>query len=250
MGAEKESGPVYLVLGATGNLGSAVSHRVAATGARLVIAARDGERLAALSETLRAPAVSLDATRFDHVEAALEHTRRSLGRLDGVVNCVGTPPVRKDVADITPDEWQEILAQNLTTAVATVRAAAVVMRHHGGSAVLCSGAATRVGFGGLEMWSAAKSGVEGLVRSAAAAYARFELRINCIAPGPLATVGTEGWDPEMAEVFPAALPLPALGREGSAAEVAAAVTWLLAPQQNWVTGQVLRVDGGLSCCRD
>lgn len=116
--------------------------------------------------------------------------------------------------------------------------------------MLCSGAATRVGFGGLEMWSAAKSGVEGLVRSAAAAYARFELRINCIAPGPLATVGTEGWDPEMAEVFPAALPLPALGREGSAAEVAAAVTWLLAPQQNWVTGQVLRVDGGLSCCRD
>ena len=250
MSADKENAPVHMVLGATGNLGSAVSRRVAAGGSRLIIAAHDGERLAALSDELRAPAMSLDATRFDHVEAALEHTRRSMGRLDGVVSCVGTRPVRKDVADITPDEWLEILAKDLTSAVATVRAAATVRRHHGGSGVLCSGAATRVGFGGLELWSAAKSGVEGLVRSAASAYARFDLRFNCVAPGPLADPAMEGWDPEMTEVFPSALPLPALGREGGAEETAAAATWLLAPEQGWITGQVFRVDGGLSCCRD
>ncbi len=100
------------------------------------------------------------------------------------------------------------------------------------------------------MWSAAKSGVEGLVRSAASAYARYDLRFNCVAPGPLAEPDMENWDPEMAEVFPSALPLPALSREGSARETAAAITWLLAPEQCWVTGQVFRVDGGLSCCRD
>lgn len=248
MSGNGETGPVYLVLGATGNLGSAVTRRLAASGARVVIAARDTTRLADLSEETRAPALSLNAARFDHVEAALEQTRSNMGRLDGVACCVGTRPIRTDVAEITPADWQEILGADLTAPLATVRAAATVMKRHGGSVVLCSGPAGRLGLPGLEMWSAAKAGVEGLVRAAAAGYARYELRFNCVAPGPLVEAGAENCDPEMADAVASALPLPALGRQGRADEAAAAVVWLLAREQGWVTGQVFRVDGGLSCC--
>ena len=124
---------VYVVLGATGSIGSRVARRLAETGAKLVLAARDTTKLERLSEELQVPAVSLDATRFDHVEAALEQIRRSLGRLDGVVNCVGSVPPAQPITEISGRDWVEHIDANLTSAFATVRAAAQTMSESGGS---------------------------------------------------------------------------------------------------------------------
>ncbi len=234
---------VYMVLGATGSIGSRVARRLAETGAKLVLAARDTTKLERLSEELQVPAVSLDATRFDHVEAALEQIRRSLGRLDGVVNCVGSVPPAKPITEISGRDWVEHIDANLTSAFATVRAAAQTMSESGGSVVLISAADALVGRPHCELFAAVKGGVAALTRAAAAGYAARGLRVNCVAPGPLefpsAPLDREPDSADGPEKKPA----------GSADDVAAAVVWLLQPAQRWITGQVLALDGGYSTCR-
>lgn len=229
--------PVYVVLGATGLLGSSVSRRLAGSDARLVLAGRDTLKLERLSDELNAPAISLDASRLDHVEAALEQMRRSVGRLDGVVNCVGTAPDPRPITEVSAEEWTEHVDQNLTSAFATVRAAVQVMRETGGAVVLVAAWAARVGVANQEAFSAVKAGIIGLVRAAAAGYASCGLSFNCVAPGPLAALS------DRQEV-------PGIPTVGSADDVASAIVWLLQPEQRWITGQVLGVDGGEGlCCR-
>ena len=114
----------------------------------------------------------------------------------------------------------------------------------GGSVILFSSAAARLGLANHEAIAAAKAGVQGLTISAAATYASRSLRINAIAPGltdtPLAAKILSR--PESRQASEAQHPL---GRVGTAEEVASLACWLLSPQANWVTGQVYGIDGGL-----
>jgi NAD(P)-dependent dehydrogenase (short-subunit alcohol dehydrogenase family) len=119
------------------------------------------------------------------------------------------------------------------------------MKTGGGSIVLLSSAVAQRGMINHEAIAAAKAGVVGLALSAAATYARYNIRVNCVAPGltrtPLTHVLTKN------EVsLKASTALHPLGRIGEPDEVASAIRWFLSPDQSWVTGQVLAVDGGLS----
>ncbi|NLE74356.1 MAG: SDR family oxidoreductase [Actinobacteria bacterium] len=251
MGNNDRDSAVYVVLGATGWVGTSVCRMLFGRGARLVIAARDQAKLERLSEELQAPAVSLDAARFDHVEACLEQARRALGRLDGVVNCAGSVPQPQPITDITGRDWVQHIDTDLTSAFATVRAAVQTMRTQGGAVVLVSAAAAQVGIPNLEMFAATKAGVIGLTRAAAAGYAPYGLRINCVAPGTL-TLPSPNLDhePDLEEPDdPGISAGPETIQVGSPNNVAAAVVWLLQPEQAWVTGQVLGVDGGFASCR-
>jgi NAD(P)-dependent dehydrogenase (short-subunit alcohol dehydrogenase family) len=118
----------------------------------------------------------------------------------------------------------------------------------GGSIVLMSTAAARVGLANHEAIAAAKAGVVGLVISAAATYAPKGIRVNCVAPGLVRTPMTERLTANEASLK-ASVALHALGRIGEPADVAAAIEWLLDPAQTWVTGQVIGVDGGLGSVR-
>jgi NAD(P)-dependent dehydrogenase (short-subunit alcohol dehydrogenase family) len=148
----------------------------------------------------------------------------------------------------TDEEWRETLALNLDSAFYAVRAAVQPMRRNGGAILLHATAAARVGLVNHEAIAAAKAGVMGLARAAAATYARFSIRVNCIAPGlvqtPLAAriTGNEASRKASEAMHP-------LGRLGEAADVAAAGAWLLDPASSWVTGQVIGVDGGLADLR-
>ena len=235
----------YVILGATGGVGSALCRRLSARGARLTVAARDCQRTRAFAAELGAHAVPTDATCAAHVDrcfaAALEHH----GRIDGVVNCVGSV-LLKPAHLTTDDEWGAVLAANLTSAFLTVRAAVRAMTPAGGSVVLVSSAAARLGLANHEAIAAAKAGVQGLVLSAAASYAGRGIRVNAVAPGLVRTPLTARFIANEA-TLKASTALHALGRIGEPDDVASAIEWLL--DQTWVTGQILGVDGGLATVR-
>lgn len=242
-----DSTPTYLVFGATGGIGTSLCHRLASRGARLVIAARNGEKAQQLADELHASSYVLDATALDEVSACVEKAVEINGRLDGVANCVGSL-LLKPAHSTTEAEWLSTLATNLTTAFAIVRSSAKAMMTIGGSIVLVSSAAARIGLANHEAVAAAKAGVIGLTLSAAATYASRGIRVNCVAPGLVRTPMTDRLTSNNVGLK-SSTAMHALGRIGKPEDVAAAIEWLLSPEQTWVTGQVLGIDGGLGSVR-
>lgn len=238
---------VHVILGATGGIGGALTRRLASGGARLVLAARSQEKLAALAEETGARPHAADATRFAEVEGVVQTALDAWGRIDGLVNCVGSVLLRP--AHLTSQEdWENTMALNLGSAFASVRAACRPMSRSGGSIVLLSTAAVRVGIPNHEAIAAAKGGIEGLVRSAAATYGVSGVRVNAIAPGLVRTPLTERITANE-RAAESSRSMHVLGRLGEPDDVAAAIEWLLGPAASWVTGQVLGVDGGLGAVR-
>ncbi len=239
--------PSYLILGATGGIGRVLCERLAKRGASLTLGGRDPERLGELAERLGATPVTGDAREPDAVERAVQAAVERTGGLDGAVNLVGSILLKP--AHLTrPDEWTDVLATNLGSAFHLVRAAVRPMRARGGSIVLVSSAAASAGLSNHEAIGAAKAGVEGLTRSAAASYAGQGLRVNCVVPGLVETPMTARLtqNPSSRSASEAMHPL---GRIGAPEDVASAIEWLLEPQNTWVTGQVIGVDGGLATLR-
>jgi NAD(P)-dependent dehydrogenase (short-subunit alcohol dehydrogenase family) len=242
------SDPRYLILGGTSGIGRALARELIHHGAQVVATGRDEGRLEAARADLPSAQwqVLPDAADFDAVDALVKSLAAEPGGLQGAVNCAGSILLRPAHLT-TAAQLEETLRQNLFSAFSLVRAAGRSMTD-GGSVVLFSTAAVRLGLQSHEAIAAAKGGVEGLVRSAAATYASKNLRFNAVAPGlvdtPMAAriVGNEAGRT-------ASESLHALGRIGTADEVARVAAFLLDPAQSWITGQVLGVDGGLGSVR-
>ncbi len=238
--------PVYVILGATGGIGSDLCRRLSESGARLVVGARNEERLNALADATGALAVSLDATKSGEVDKLLARAVEEHGRVDGVANCVGSFLLKP--AHLTSDEeFAETISLNLNSAFGTVKAAARHMKQ-GGSVVLISSVAARVGLANHEAIAAAKAGVIGLALSAAATYVGRGLRVNVVAPGLVQTPMTARLTASE-PARQASLDLHPLGRLGEPGDISPIIEWLLTPATSWVTGQVFGVDGGLSTLR-
>lgn len=241
-----ETAGAFVILGGAGGLGRSIAEALAADGARLLLAGRALDRLYPVADALGATAHECDATSFAEVEALLTEARGRHGRVAGVVNAVGSILLKP--AHLTSEaELDETLRLNLRTAFAAVRAAARVMTD-GGSVLLFSSSAAETGLPNHEAIAAAKGAVSALVRSAAATYAPRRLRINAIAPGlvdtPLSARITG--NAKSLEVSTAMHPM---GRIGTPADIVAPARWLLDPASDWVTGQVIGVDGGMSALR-
>jgi len=232
-----------LILGATGGIGQEVARRLAESGSRLLLGGRDAGKLASLSAELRQPVCLVEAADPSSIDQAFAEAGTALGGLDAVVNCIGSV-LLKPAHSTSWDEFQQVLTTNLGTAFAVAQNAGRMLRGQGGSVVLVSTAAARVGLANHEAIAAAKGGIEGLVRSAAATYASAGIRFNAIAPGLVKTPMTQRlWeDPQTAQV---SMQMHALGRLGEPGDIARAIAFLLDPANGWITGQILGVDGGL-----
>ncbi len=242
-----------LIFGAYGGIGSALARQLAQAGVPLALSGRDQERLTALARELegsgaRVMALPADATDFDAVDGVVKAALEAFDGLGGVVNCVGSVLLKP--AHITkPEDWFHTLNTNLTSAFAVLRASArPMMRQKSGAVVLMSTAAAHMGLPNHEAIAAAKGGIDALVRSAAATYGKAGIRVNAVAPGLVETPMTERiTSSEAARASSEAM--HALGRIGTADEVAAAIRYLLSENATWITGQTLGVDGGLGTVR-
>lgn len=238
---------VQLVIGAGGGIGSALARILADRGDTVVLAGRSEEPLAAIGDEIGQKYHTVDARDFDAVDALLEAVKDEHGRLDGVTNCAGSV-VLKPAHLTTRDDYDAVIATNLTSAFAVVRAAAPLMRSDGGAIALCSTAAVRLGIANHEAIAAAKGGVEGLVRAAAATYGARGVRVNAVAPGLVRTQQTERLTSNETQAD-ASRQMHVLDRFGEPEDVATALAWLVDPEASWVTGQVVGVDGGLGSVR-
>lgn len=234
-----------VIFGATGGIGSAIARRLA--GVPLVVTGRDTERTAAIAREVGAVPSIVDASQPQTFDAAISQAEERFGSVGAVVNCIGSLLLKPGHVT-SDDEFGVVLESNLWSAFATVRAATKAMYRTGGSIVLLSTAAVRTGMANHEAVAAAKGGVEGLVRAAAATYAPKGIRVNAVAPGLVRTPMTArltASEPSEA----ASTAMHALGRLGEPDDIASAVMFLIDPTNSWVTGQVLGVDGGLGSVR-
>ncbi len=228
----------FLVIAASSTIGQAVTRQLLLAGHSVFTTARDTSRIT--------PDLVLDATDFAAVEAAFVQAQEQNGPLSGVVCCAGSLHLKP--AHMTSlEQYRSVVDASLTTGFATVRGAGKCMSE-GGSVVLVSSAAALEGLANHEAIAAAKAGLIGLTLSAAATYAGQNLRFNAVAPGLVETSLTKALTgSDMARKF--SENMHALGRLGKPEDVARAICFLLDPANDWITGQVLGVDGGLSRVR-
>jgi NAD(P)-dependent dehydrogenase (short-subunit alcohol dehydrogenase family) len=239
------SGQVVIVTGASKGIGVGVAQAFVAAGARVVIAARDEQGLAAVAERLGGEtlAVPTDVSDEDSVRALVDRTVSTFGRLDAAVNNAGGSHRPAPVADLPTEVFDDVLGANL-------RGVFLCMRHEipamlasgGGSIVNMTSTAGIHPVAGTAAYAASKAAVIGLTRTAALDYAARGVRVNAIAPGPILTEKIAALPDEMRKAAGERTPLRRLGQT---AEIGAAAVWLCGPDAGFVTGTTLPIDGGL-----
>ncbi|MCU0707690.1 MAG: SDR family oxidoreductase [Pirellula sp.] len=232
-----------VIVGAAGGIGRAVCEGIAHAGGQAFLIGRNEDKLRETSEPYGWSFCAADAGDWGQLEQAFAMAADHLQGFNGAVNLAGSV-LLKPMHLTSRTDWDTTVLLNLTSAAGVVRTAVPRLTQTGGSIVLMSSAAASIGLPNHEAIAACKAGVEGLTRSSAATYADKKIRVNCVAPGLVRTPMTERvWNnPRSAEV---SLAMHPLGRFGEPADVARAICFLLDPDQDWITGQTLGVDGGL-----
>ena len=241
---DRLAGKVALITGASTGIGAATARVFVGEGARVVLVARREARLRQTADELdaadRVLALPADVARPDQVERAVDAAVGRFGRLDVVVSNAGILRVRP-FTDIDDEEWDEMLAVNLTGSFLVCRAAArrMVAQGDGGSIVVVASTNATVAEPGMAHYNASKGGLLMLTRSMAVDLAPYGIRVNTVSPG---TILSEITRPMLdAGVTFGSIPT---GRIGEAEEVAWPILFLASDEASYVTGAVLVVDGG------
>jgi len=242
-------GKVALVTGASRGIGRAVAVALARGGASVAINYAGNEAAAqeALALCEKAGAAKVGLFRFDVADpvaasATVERVGNELGGLSLLVNNAGIA-LDQLVMRVKDDDWRRQIDVNLTGAFNLMRAAArPMMKAKGGSIVNLTSVVGEMGNAGQAAYSATKAGLIGLTKSVARELASRNVRVNAVAPGFIDTDMTAALPEAAKQKMSEAIPL---GRLGTADDVAAAVAWLCSDQASYVTGEVIRVNGGM-----
>lgn len=238
-----------LITGAGAGLGRAIALTFAAEGATVTVADLDRSAARCVADEIaagggRAIALALDVGRPESVAAAVSETVAAWGRLEILVNNAGICPLTP-LADIALDEWNRVLAVNLTGVFLCSRAAFPHLMACGhGRIINIASLAGRTGGVAVGLhYVASKGGVISLTKALAKLLAPSGGTANCIAPGPLETPLTAAWPAATRELLRRQIPL---GRLGQPAEVAAAALYLASDAAAFVTGATLDINGGIA----
>jgi meso-butanediol dehydrogenase/(S,S)-butanediol dehydrogenase/diacetyl reductase len=254
-------GRVVLITGAAGGIGTATARRLAADGANLVLSDVDGAAVRKLADELKQEAVPADVTRAADIDAMIGAAYRRWGRLDVVFNNAGVIRVQP-LLEVTEAEWDRVLNVNLRSVFFVLQAAARKMREQppipgselrGKLIQTASIAGYRGGNPLTTPYSASKAGVISITRSAAQVLAADRITSNCICPGAVDTPMWTQIDKEMGalhgwsegEAWKRRIRNIPLGRPERADDVAGVVAFLAGPDSDYMTGQAIKVDGGL-----
>jgi 3-oxoacyl-[acyl-carrier protein] reductase len=240
-------GKAAVVTGAASGIGRATAVALSDAGARLVLVDRDEE---GLGQTLKMIAegivVPTDVSKRADVVVAVDHAVSHYGRLDVLANVAGIMGAGGPITEIEEDALDRVLAVNLKGVFFGVQAALKVMGEQGsGSIVNMASAAIDAAPAGLAVYSMAKAGVAILTRVAAQEGGPLGVRVNCVAPGFVVTPMTQRGEPDRQEAVMASMRRRSvLGAVGDPEDIANAVLFLASDASRYMTGQVLRPNGG------
>jgi NAD(P)-dependent dehydrogenase (short-subunit alcohol dehydrogenase family) len=241
--------PVVLITGALTGIGRATALAFAREGARVVVSGRRTEAGRQLAEELRAKQadaefIQADVRHEDDVRRLVDETLARFGRLDVAVNAAGTEGQPSPISDQTPESYASVFDTNvLGTLLAMKHEMRAMLAQGSGSIVNISSTMGERGAPNVALYTASKHAVEGLTKSGALEGAAAGVRVNAIAPGPVQTAMLDRLtgNEEKKTAFLSNVPLK---RAGSPEEIADAILFVSSDKASFITGQIIRVNGG------
>ncbi|MDE0957860.1 MAG: 3-oxoacyl-[acyl-carrier-protein] reductase [Planctomycetota bacterium] len=235
-----------IVTGGTRGIGKAIATGFAAAGAQVILTGRDATTAQAIAAELDGDVqgMELDVSSGESVQKFFAEALERLGGLDILVANAG---ITRDklVMALKDEDWDDVLGTNLRGAFLCAREAIRPMiRNRGGRIIGVTSVIGLTGNPGQGNYAASKAGLIGLIKSLAQEVASRNITVNAVAPGMIETDMSANLPEKAREAIASRIPA---GRAGSAQEVASAVMFLASDDASYITGEVLRVDGGLAC---
>lgn len=232
-----------VVTGGTRGIGKAIAERFLASGANVAIIGTNSERGETVAKNIGARFYALDVSDRNAVEATMKQILEEMGSIDILVNNAG---ITRDklLMKLTPEDWDDVLTTNLTSVYHTCQAVIrPMMKARSGKIINITSIVGLTGNAGQTNYAASKAGMIGFTKSLAKELGSRQVCVNCIAPGFIQTDMTDVLPEAVKEALLAQIPM---GRLGAPEDIANAALYLASPFGDYITGQVLTVDGGMT----